>query len=230
LDAEDLANRTNYVRRGGVLFADVGFDCLRAGKVVTAMSEDAKRLFGIKSLRTSVAGHGRFTATGEFAELLGGLTKNTDATDAIFQMALDVEPDTATAALRGPGGQGLYVNRLGNGFAIFCSALGWSRWSVKDPLFRKIHNALFARRAKIERLGDDDWSNVHADRSLAPGYELARYVTGYAMQNRTDNPLALSVRVEGRQRRHDIAPHSVVLVKGDRETPLGSGILPKTLP
>jgi hypothetical protein len=224
---DDLQKLTAYVRRGGIILADIGFDCLRAGKTIASMSDSAKALFGIRELRVSDAGQGSFAATGDFAELLGGLEKGKDATDKLFQFALDVETTTAVAASHGPGKQGLYVNPVGDGFAIFISALAWSRWTVQDPLFRKIHNALFARRARIERLGEDDWTRVSSDRSLAPGYEVARFVSGYALQNRTDAAATLSVRVDGEPRRHEMEPRSVLLVNQGREIRLGTGVYPR---
>ena len=227
--AEELRKLAAYVRKGGVVFADIGFDCLRGGKIITDMSSEAKEFFGIGSLRASEAQRGPFVATGECADLLGGLTKDKDATDQLVQFALDVEPTTAVTALKGPGRQGLYVNRFGEGLAIFVSALGWSRWSVKDPLFRKIHNALFARRAKIERLGNDDWTRVASDDSFAPDYELVRFATGYAVQNRAETAVTLDVRVDGASKKHAMEPRSVLLVNAGREIRLGTGVWPAKL-
>jgi hypothetical protein len=226
LSPNDLGRLAAYVARGGALFADVGFDCMRAGKSVTGMSEEARRLFGIRSLQPSAAGPGRWVATGAHSKLLGGLASGTDATERLFQYALDVQPAGAEAALKGPGGQGLYVHPVGRGYAIYCSALAWSRWTVADPLFRKVHNALFALRAGIERLGEDDWELGAAQQSLAPGYELARFTSGYAIQNRCGSPLALSVRVGPQEHRHELPAHCVLLCRGGTVIDLGTGSWP----
>ncbi len=226
LTAEDITKLARYVRDGGVLFADVGFDCLRAGAIVTAMGSESKELFGIKTLQVSTAGRGRWVATGKFGQLLGDLKEGADATDDLFQYALDVEPTTAAAALRGPGRQGLYVHPVGKGYAIYCSCLAWSRWTVTDRLFRKIHSALFARRCRIEKVGEDDWSGVSKEPYLAPGYEIARFTTGYALQNRIGGAARIAVRVDGEEIPHSLAPRSVLLVRGGQPIPLGTGIWP----
>jgi len=223
IGADGMARLTEYVCNGGVLLADIGFDCIRAGKVVTGMSDEAKKLFGIKGLDVSQSAPGRFVATGEFSELLGGLQKGVDETDRICQMGLDVAPDTAKAALQGPGGQGLYVNAVGEGYALFCSGLGWSRWTVEDALFAKIHNALFARRAKVALQNEPDWT---LEPVLSPGYEVARFGNGYALQNRTNEHVTLRVRVDGEQHEHALAPRSVLLIREGRMIPLGTGIWP----
>ncbi|UCH36290.1 MAG: beta-galactosidase [Armatimonadota bacterium] len=233
IGADAMRRLTDYVRGGGVLFADVGFGCIQAGKVVTGMTDAAKRLFGIRRLTVSDSGPGRFVATGDFGELLGGLQAGVDATDKLREMALDVEPSTAVAALRGPGRQGLYVNRVGEGYAIFYSALAWSSPSATDPLMGKIHNALFARRARIalteiKPSGDDaeEWSQVFAEPYFAQGCEVARFAQGYALQNRTDTHRDVTARIDERVEHYGLAPRSVVLVRGSEVIPLGSGVWP----
>jgi len=233
---EAMSKLTGYVRRGGVLFADVGFGCVQAGKVVTGMTDEAKRLFGVTRLMVSGAKPGRFAATGDCGELLGGLQEGADATEKLHEMALDVVPSTAVAALRGPGGQGLYVNRVGDGYAIFCSALAWSSATATDPLMRKIHDALFARRARIsvseikpvgpDRAGQEGWARASAEPCFAQGYEVARFAQGYAVQNRADVHTDMTIQVDGRIEHHRMAPRSVVLVTPDEVTPLGSGVFP----
>ena len=215
----------DYVRNGGILLADVGFGCMQAGKIVTAMTEEAKALFGIKELRVSEAGPGAFVATGAFSELLGGLNSN-DSTTILTQLSLDVESNTAVAALRGPGMQGVYVNKVGNGYAIFCSALAWSATTVADPLMRRIHNSLFSRRACIEKLGEEDYSLVIEHPYFTQGYELARFANGYVMQNRTDGQMTIKIRIMDKEFTHTLAPRSVLLVRDETPIPLGSGIWP----
>lgn len=223
---QHLEKLRDYVRNGGVLLADVGFGCIQGGKVVTGMSDEATQFFGIKSVKVSTAEPGSWVATGEFGELLGGLLKDVDATEKFYQMALDVEPATAVAALRGPGGQGLYVNRVGKGFALFCSALAWSSPTVTDSLARQIHNALFSRRAKIECLGEEDWSAVSAQPYFTQGYEIARFAQGYAVQNRSDVRMTIKVGIDGRMAEHTLSHRSVILVKPNETIPIGSGVWP----
>ncbi|MCC6443818.1 MAG: beta-galactosidase [Armatimonadetes bacterium] len=226
LSARDIARLAAYVRKGGVLMADVGFDCIRAGKTVTAMSREARELFGIRKLAASAAGPGRFAATGHYSDLLGGLKPGEDSTDRLQQMALDVEPDTALPALQGPGKQGLYVNRLGKGYAIFCSVLAWSRWTASDPLFLKIHDALFARRARIELIGDQ---SKDRPQSFFSDTEASLFFTGYALQNRADAEKTVKVRVNRRLFSHRLPPRSVLLVNRGRSIPLGTGTWPAEL-
>jgi hypothetical protein len=104
INVEQIAKLTEYVRTGGLLFADIGFGCIQAGKVVTGMTNKGKHLFGIEALKASAAKPGRFTATGMFSKILEGLKKDVDSTENLHRMALDVEPATAVAALRGLGG------------------------------------------------------------------------------------------------------------------------------
>ena len=227
LDEKCLEKLSAYVRNGGVLFADIGFDCIRAGKVVSAMTERARQLFGIKGLQVSKAKPGRFVATGECAELLGGLEKDRDATGQLTRMALDVDPTTAVAALRGPGRQGLYVNSIGTGYAIFCSTLAWSAPVANDALLRKIHNALFSRRARIEDAGDAPAPTKPT--TFTNDYELARFASGYVVQNRANQRKTLKIRTDGRPHQHDMPPRSVLLIKDGHPIPLGTGVWPVKL-
>ena len=235
ISRENMSKLIAYVRGGGVLFADVGFGCVQAGKTVTSMTDEAKQLFGISRLTVSGAEPGRFVATGAVPELLGGLKAGADVTDKLSDMALDVMPSTAVAALRGPGAQGLYVNRVGDGYAIFCSALAWSSPTATDSLMCKLHNALFARRARIavtvikptpaapEVVGR--WAQASKEPYFAQGYEIARFAQGYAVQNRSDVHTDVTIRVNGRIEHHRMAPRSVVLAKGDEVIPLGTGVV-----
>ena len=228
VDEALMARLTDYVRSGGVLLADVGFGCLQAGKVVTAMPAAARRLFGIGRLEVSPAEHGPFKATGAFAELLGGIKKG-DSTLGLSELALDVHATTAEAALKGPGRQGLYVNKVGEGYAIFCSTLGWTSQVTKDPLLRTVHNALFARRARIEWAGEEDWSNVSADPYFSRGYEIAGFADGFVLQNHKDRQREMTVRVNGQRRTYTVAPRSVLLIRKDKIIPLGTGVWPARL-
>lgn len=236
ISRENMSKLTAYVRAGGVLFADVGFGCVQAGKVVTGMTDEAKQLFGVRRLTASRAKPGRFVATGAVPELLGGSEAGADATGRLGDMALDVTPSTAVAALRGPGGQGLYMNRVGDGYAIFCSALAWSSPTATDPLMCKLHNALFARRARIAVTEikpipaapeiEEAWAQVSQEPYFAQGYEVARFAQGYAVQNRTDVQTDVTIRVNGRIEHHRMAPRSVVLARGDEIIRLGTGVVP----
>jgi hypothetical protein len=236
IGADTMRMLAEYVRGGGVLFADIGFGCVQAGKVVTGMPDAAKRFFGIKRLAVSAAEAGRFTATGQYGELLGGLRAGIDTTDKLHEMALDVEPSTAVAALRGPGGQGLYVNRVGDGYAVFCSTLAWSSSSAPDPLMRTIHEGLFARRAKIaisemtpvRRGGEsqNSWDPATEGPYFAPACEVARFAHGYAVRNRTDLHADIAIRIDGRIDHHRLPPRTAVLVRRGEVIPLGGGVVP----
>ena len=224
-----------YVEGGGVLVADVGFDCLRAGKTVTSMSEEARKLFGIRSLKVSDSGSGRFVATGEYAELLGGIVAEEDRTNRLLQYPLDVKTSSAKAALKGPGRQGVFVNEVGEGYAVFISCLAWSESTVTDPLLRRIHEALFQRRSRIELLDPVDWSLVARRPWYAQGYEIALVNGGYVLQNRRDLDeeaprrslhTNFTVRVEGTDRQHVLLPRTVILAKEDEVIPLGTGQWP----
>jgi len=140
--------------------------------------------------------------------------------------ALEVEPTTAVAALQGPGRQGLYVNRFGDGYAIFCSTLAWQESIVRDPLWRKIHQALFSRRAHLQCLEAGEAQATEEAAFFAPGYEVAQYKNGYAMQNRTGEHLTLRLRVAGQDHSYTLPPHGVLLVKDGEIIPLGSGLWP----
>jgi len=243
-----MTQLTEYVHNGGVLFADVGFGCIQAGKTVTAMTNAAKSLFGINNLSKSKAEPGAFVATGEFTELLGRINEgdsipsssevgmcikgsnNTHLTRrGLTRLALDVEPSTAVAALRGPGRQGLYVNKVGEGYAIFCSTLAWTSTTVKDPLMRQIHNALFSRRSQIEQLEEEDYSNVEKQPYFTQGYEIALFANGYVMQNLLDEHTTMRLRVLDAKVTHTLAPRSVLLVRDEQIIPLGSGVWPVEL-
>ncbi len=241
LSTEQMDRLAEYVHGGGVLLADIGFGCVQAGKVVTGMTDQAKRLFGIRGLKVSYAAPGRWVATGAYSELLGGLRKDVDATQKLHEMVLDATPSTSKAALKGPGGQGLYVNRFGKGYAIFCSALAWSSPNSTDPLMRKIHEALFARRAGISmaslnagqpsRPGEFEpaWEKAVQEPYFASGCEIVRYSKGYALHNRLDAHATIQVRSNDKLEEHTLAPRSVILVKRDQIIPLGSGVWPVVL-
>lgn len=224
LSSNDLKKLRKYVESGGVLFSDVGFDCIRAGKTITSMTEEAMQLFGIKSLKVSTAGAGRFVATGKFSDLLGGLTRGVDGTDAISSYLLDVESTGAVAALKGPGGQGVFVNKVGKGYAIFCSGQAWSSWTVADQLFSRIHNALFSRRSIIEWLAGNSTSSVSETSTFTDSYEISRFTSGYAIQNRTDQRLNATLRVGTKTITSNLEPRSVILVNDGKLYDLGTGI------
>ena len=215
-----------FVNRGGVLVADVGFDCLRSGKTIESMSGEARELFGITSLSVSKSEPGPWVATGEFAALLGGLDPGRDRTDRLRRYTLDVTPSTAVAALQGPGRQGLYVNRVGKGYAIFSSALTWAETTVTDPLLRKLHLALFRRRATLHRAEADDWSAAVENPYYTQGYEIASFKSGCVLQNLTGDRQAMTLSMDNQDRRFDLPPRGVLLVRHGEQIPLGSGLWP----
>jgi hypothetical protein len=88
---------------------------------------------------------------------------------------------------------------------------------------------MFPRRANIERLGDNDWSRIASDGSLAPDCEPVRFATGYAAQNRTATAVTLDIRVDGTTRKRDLEPRSAILVNEGQEMRLGSGDWPAKL-
>lgn len=225
LTAAQAARLREYVEGGGVLFADVGFDCLRGGKSLTAMPADTRALFGLASLRASAAGVGAWTTTAEGAEILPGLAAG-QVTDALGDYALDVEPSTAVPLLRGPGGQGLYANRLGSGLALYCSALGWARSLVRDPVLRRLHEGLFARRAAIELCPGTDGSGGDREPFFARGCEPFGYADGYALRNMTDQVQVVTVRARGQEHTHALPARGVLLVRDGEQIPLGSGLWP----
>jgi len=235
LTEEALLLLKEYVENGGVLLADAGFDCMRAGKTVTSMSDEAEKLFGIRSLKVSDPGPGEFVATGEYGDLLGGLVAGEDRTRRLRHFLLDVKTSTAKAALKGPGRQGLFVNEVGKGYAIFISGLAWRENTTIDPLLRKIHQALFKRRAKIELVGGEDWDSVSKHPWYAQGFEIALFGDGYILQNRSDyqenaprgaQATSFTVRAQGTERQHVLFPRTVILVKEDEVIPLGTGQWP----
>jgi len=223
MSSSNIKKLRKYVENGGVLVSDIGFDCIRAGKTITSMTEETMQLFGIKSLKVSNAGAGYFVATGNYSELLGGLTKGVDRTDAISTYLLDVEPSSAVAALKGPGGQGIFVNKVGKGYAIFCSGQAWSRWTLVDPLFSRIHNAIFSRRSGIEWLAGNNPASSEKE-TFTDSYEISRFTSGYAIQNRTDQPITAALRVGKKTVTHSIRPRSVLLVNDGKPYDLGTGI------
>ncbi len=225
LTAAQVARLRRYVESGGVLLADVGFDCIRGGKTLTAMPPDTHALFGLGALSVSRAEQGPWQVTAEGAGLLPGL-RSGEATDALRDYAVDVTPTTAVPVLRGPGGQGLYANRVGAGLAMYCSALGWGRSLVRDPLLRRLHEALFARRATIERLGEGDWSQVDQQPFFAQGCEVFGYADGYALRNMTGEVQRVAVRGGDEERIHVLPAYGVLLVRRDEQIPLGSGLWP----
>jgi hypothetical protein len=225
LTPAQVARLRDYVEQGGVLLADVGFDCLRGGKTVTSMPPDTRALFGIGGLAVSDAAPGRWQVTTEGAALLPGLSV-AEGTEALRDYALDVTPTTAVPVLHGPGGQGLFANRVGSGLALYCSALGWGRSLVRDPLLRKLHEALFARRAVIELCGETDWSEVEQRPFFAQGCEVFGYRGGYALRNMTAEVRQVTVRVNGEERQHALPAYGVLLVRDGEQVPLGPGLWP----
>ncbi len=227
IPSEQMASLTRYVENGGVLFTDVGFGCIQAGKTVIGMTDAAKRLFGLSDLRVSSDKPGNYVATGEFPGFLRGIAKG-DSTQVYCKFTVDATPTTAVAALKGPGGQGLYVNRLGEGYAVFCTALGWADSVAGEPVLRKLHNALFSRRAKIEMVepsGDAGQHGVH----FAENCEIAAFAQGYAVQNRGNVEREIGVRVGNQTRKHTLSPYTAVVVKGDEVIPLGIAAWPVEL-
>jgi len=93
-------------------------------------------------------------------------------------------------------------------------------------LLRKIHQALFSRRAQIERVDEDDWSRIEGDVFFTQGYEIARFKNGYVMQNRTQNHLTMHISVGQQVHEHSLPPYGVLLVKDGEQIPLGSGLWP----
>lgn len=234
LTADQISLLRCYVEKGGVLVADVGFDCIRGGMTLTSMSTEAKSLFGIESLQPSTAGSGAWvaaTASDLFTELHPGI----EQTNALDEYLLDVTATTAVRVLAGPGTQGLYVNALGKGYAVFCSALAWAKPTAAEPLLYYLHEALFKRRAKIELLNDRSKSLLEQRAFYAQDFELALYSNGYVIQNRSDADPSLSpaeqmreftFRVKGHERHIPLSPRSVVLVRDGEIIPLAAGQWP----
>lgn len=221
LTAGQAARLRRYVEGGGVLVADVGFDCIRGGKVLTGMPADTRALFGIGSLRVSAAKRGPWRVTDEGARLLPGLVAGQE-TSALGEYGLEAQPASAVALLRGPGGQGLFAHRVGRGLALFCSSLGWSFSPARDRVVRALHEGLFARRAEIELLDVPPDPGPH----FAADCEVVLYSDGYALRNMTDAAREFAVRVDGQVQRHSVPPREALLVRRGREIPLGTGLWP----
>lgn len=225
LTAAQVARLRGYVHKGGVLLADVGFDCVRGGKTLISMPPDTRALFGLGALSVSDAGQGPWQVTVGGAASLPSLSVG-DATESLGDYALDVVPTTAVTVLRGPGAQGLYANRVGSGLALYCSALGWARSLVRDPLLRRLHEGLFARRGVIELCTETDWSEVDREPFFAQGCEVFGYADGYALRNMTAQVQTVTVRARGEKHTHALPAHGVLLVRDGKEIPLGPGLWP----
>jgi len=223
MDEKLLDKLSKYVKRGGVLFADVGFGCLGIDKTVTSMPPKARMLFGIESLAVSEASPGAFRVTEACRDILGIRQPVAESTDKLNQMALDVTATSAIPLLRGPGKQGVFVNRYGEGLAIYSSALGWTSNPAEDALLSEIHNVLMGRRANIRLLGQQPANG----RFVGTG-EVFLYSNGYAVQNLTDKVKTFQIVLGRKDRKsHTVGPHCVLLVRDGREISLGTGVWPR---
>ena len=108
-----------YVRNGGVLLADVGYAALQNNSI-TDIPDSAKELFGLESITTSSAQAKPYMATQVYEKLFGEPPVGETTTSRLGSMALDVTPSTAELLLEGPGKQGIYINKVGKGYALFC--------------------------------------------------------------------------------------------------------------
>ena len=88
-----------------------------------------------------------------------------------------------------------------------------------------LHNALFARRKRIELLNRSNSDNV-GKVAYAGNYEIIRYKNGYAVQNRSSEHMSMRVKVGSESNHHRLSPRSVILVTEEEIIPLGTGIWP----
>ncbi len=224
IDVAAIKKLSEYVSKGGILFADTGFSSITGGKTLTSMHNKAKDLFGIRKLKKSRNKKGLYRVTKYFKEIFGELEGVKGETDRYREMTLDVETTSARAVLKGPQEQGMYVNKYGKGYAIFLSALGYMEPTVFDELLRYMHQNLFSRRALIELVDKPDWKKVSARPFYSPDFEIAKYKNGFAVQNLTENQREVLIKGCGDECSFRLEGKSVLLVNRGEIIPLGSGI------
>lgn len=219
---EDIQTKLKeFVTNGGILLSDVGFSCKNGGGRLFDMTAGAKELFGIKELKPLKI-EGAWKLVNKPA-LLSEV--NLSPTLQLSEKgAVAVTPSTAEAIYAGPGGQGLYINKVGKGFALFYSGLLWDRAPMQNPDIRNIHRALVKNRARITK---EDPAQETSLESLAQDYQIFKYDKGFAVGNLTDKEIQAEVSVSGKKYKQTLAPYEAVLVNEDgTKASLGIGFFP----
>ncbi len=182
---EDFRALADYVGRGGVVCADLGFGSYHSlDGTLFFPAPPIPSFLGVEAtldvLDTSgdflvVEGHplfpslppGRGTSGGAFPPPL-----------AIVTLGLGAHPfGLIRAGPRGtyyPNMAGVVITRHGAGYVVYCSARMWANWSPHDPTFWAFHGDLLRRRATLEARGREIFAAWYGSRIVVWGREGAR--------------------------------------------------------
>lgn len=176
-----------FLLMGGILVADIGFDCYHAGGSLLSLSDFVKTNFGLEGFFTLTKGQGNISITMEHP-LFPALKKQTKSDGNKDGYAVDgclgftyVGTKTDTLAvvgvLLGSGGRsaiaGITVKKVGLGWAIYATFPLWRNWLPYNKLFNEFHDPVFA------------WGNLgYIEENLFPFTVIfALLKDGYAVAN-----------------------------------------------
>jgi hypothetical protein len=219
---EVLERLSEYVRKGGILVADMGFSAKNADGHLASMTSGAKELFGISKLKASRM-EGPWTISQRLPSPLkkAGLTL---APGHSLRAQLSVDPSKAKAVIEGPSGQGLFVNAVGSGYAYYFSGKLWDRQIMANEVIGRIHLALFKNRSQIEKLDAADHPPMPG--MANGGYQLFNYSSGFAVANLTDQEKDVRFKVRGGEVALRLAPGKAYLSQGGDPVEIGSAFFP----
>lgn len=194
-DRAQLALHT-FALRGGIVVADAGVGMYQAEGVLTSMPPLLREMMGLQYVDLAAElGYGTAeqqtgvqvgevwdpATGGEIAQVVPGQgDRRVDPGLARFVQQLQeflTRPDVARALgddVLGGVGEGLRVNRLGNGFAIYAPTFLYETWLPADAGFHEFHARILSRGSELEVVDPSGvWPGVAAALQRGWGVALA---------------------------------------------------------
>jgi len=212
-----------FVKKGGILVADIGFSSKNADGNVVSMTPSARELFGISSLTAS-----RIERKWTLANPVPApFSKASFVADFDFSIKglVGVSATTAQPVFQGSDGQGLFVNRVGDGLAFFYSGIMFDPETMSNPNIKTFLREVLSNRARILRVADNQ-AAVSPKEIYSKSVQMLKFSDGFAIANLTDESVNATLLVDGVQYSKLLEPRAAYLNRNGEFRCISSAFFP----